>query len=78
MKSHLDLATGGDLRQLLASLGHDGLGAGLEVVVASADGLAEGVGLVTPEAGGVLLEGAAPGTVTGSGGVDTESHWRNV
>ena len=76
MERHLDLAAGRDLRKLLARLGHDGLGAGLEVVVASADSLAEGVGLVTTEAGRVLLERVSPGAVTRSRGVDAESHYK--
>lgn len=71
---HLDLAAGSDLRKHVAGLGHDGLGAGLEVVVASAEGLAHGVGGVTLESGGVLLEGVAAGSVTRGRRVNTEGH----
>ncbi len=41
MQGHGDLAGLGDLRQHGAGLGHDGLGAGLELVIAAADGLAK-------------------------------------
>lgn len=71
---HLDLAAGYNLRKLLASLSHDGLGTGLEVIGAGADGLANGVSSVTLEASAVLLEGVATGAVTGRRGVDAQSH----
>jgi len=74
VERHLDLAAGGDLRQLVAGLGHDRLGAGLELVGTGADRLAEGVGGIAPEAGAVLLEGVSPGSVAGSGGVNAQSH----
>lgn len=74
MKSHLEAATGGDLRKLGAGLGHDGLGHALNIVLASANSLAEGVGLLALEAGAVLLEWVPAGSVTGSAGNDTETH----
>lgn len=74
VECHLHLAAGGDLRQLVARLGHDGGRAGLEGVVAAAEGLAKGRGRVAAEAGGVLLEGVAPGAVAGGRGVDAEGH----
>lgn len=73
---HLDLATGGDLRQHVTGHGHDGLGTGVDVVAATPEGLADGVSGIALEAGGVLLAGVSPGGVTGSVGVDTESHAR--
>lgn len=74
MKGHLELTTCRNLRKLGASLGHDGLSTGLDVVGASAEGLANSRTGSTTEAGGILLEGVASGSVTGSGGVNTESH----
>jgi hypothetical protein len=56
MQSHLHLATRGDLRQRVTSLGHNGSCAGLEVVITGCKGLAEGLGGVAPESGAVLLE----------------------
>lgn len=74
VKSHADLTALGDLGQLVASLGHDGLCACLQVVVTGANGLAKGVSGVALEAGAVLLEGVAAGSVTGGAGVDTKGH----
>lgn len=73
---HLDLATGGDLGQHVTGHGHDGLGTGVDVVVAAPEGLADGVSGVTLEASRVLLAGVSAGGVTRSVGVDTESHAR--
>lgn len=74
VQRHLHVSAGGDLRELVARLGHDGGRSGLEGVVAAAEGLAKGGGRVAAEAGGVLLEGVAPGAVAGGGGVDAEGH----
>jgi hypothetical protein len=71
VECHLNLAALRDLGKFGAGLGHDGLGAGLEVVGASADRLADCVGRVTLESGAVLLEGVAPRPVAGSGGINT-------
>lgn len=73
---HLDLATGGDLGQHVTGHGHDGLGAGVDVVAATPEGLADSVSGVTLEASRVLLAGVSAGGVTRSVGVDTESHAR--
>lgn len=74
VNGHLDLATGSDLRKHVTGLSHDGLGAGLKVVGAGANSLANGICGVTLETGAVLLEGVAAGSVTGSRAVDAESH----
>lgn len=74
VNGHLDLAAGCDLRKHVTGLSHDGLGAGLEVVGASAEGLANSVCGITLEAGAVLLEGVAAGSVAGSSAVDAEGH----
>lgn len=76
VERHADLPAWGDLGEVVAHLGHDGQGTGFDVVVARAEGLADGVGGVAAEAGGVLLEGAAARAVTGRGGVDAECHTR--
>lgn len=73
---HLDLPTGRNLGELVTSLGHDGLGAGLQVVLAGADGLADGCGVRPLEARRVGLEGVAAGSITRGGGVDAEGHAR--
>lgn len=74
MEDHLDLAALGDLRQGLARLAHDGGGPGLDVVVATGEGLAHGVGGGALEPGGILLEGVPAGPVAGGGGVDAQGH----
>lgn len=76
VESHLDLTTLADLRELVTSLGHDGLGPGLEVIVASSKSLAEAFSSIASESGGILLEGVSASAVTGSGGVDTQGHAR--
>ncbi|KAJ2905474.1 hypothetical protein MKZ38_005350 [Zalerion maritima] len=45
VEGHLNFASLGDLWKHVSGLGHNRLGAGFEVVVAGAEGLAEGVGI---------------------------------
>jgi hypothetical protein len=73
---HLNAATRVDLGKLVASFLHDIESALLDIVVTTTEGLANRVSRLTPEAGSVLLEGAASGAIPGSGGVNTESHAR--
>jgi hypothetical protein len=70
VKSHHDLTALGDLGKGRAVLGHDCCGAGLDVVVASAEGLTAGSSGITLEASGILLERVAPRAVTGSSGIN--------
>lgn len=74
VQDHLDLAARGDLRQGLARLAHYGRGSGLDVVVATGEGLAHGVGGIALESGRVLLEGVPSGSVAGRGGVDAQGY----
>lgn len=78
VESHGEFATGADLGENIASLGHDGLGAGLEVVVTGSEGLAKGFSGVTSESGGILLEGVSARAVSGGRGVNAESHARTA
>lgn len=71
---HLDLAAGCDLGQLGAGLRHDGPGAGLQVVLAAAQGLAHRRSVVALEPCRVLLERIPAGAVPGSRAVNTEGH----
>ena len=70
MKSHHKHATGADLRESATVELHDLRSAGRNVVGTSTDSLTAGVGGLTTEAGGVLLEGVAVGAITRSAGVD--------
>ncbi|PMB70734.1 hypothetical protein BM221_003189 [Beauveria bassiana] len=74
VKGHGQLAAGGDLGESASSLGHDLAHAAFKIVGALADSLAQGISRGTAEAGGVLLEGIASGSVTGSRGHDSEGH----
>ena len=76
VQRHLHLAALRHLRQLLARLGHDGLGARLELVVARADRLAKRVRRVALEPRAVLLEGVAARPVARRARVDAQRHAR--
>ena len=78
MERHGELAAGRDLRERVARLVEDGLGAGLDVVVAGPERLAHRVLSVAAEARRVLLERAAARAVPRRGGVDAERHARSA
>lgn len=71
---HLDLTTRGSLRKLVARLGHDGLCAGLEIILTTSKGLADSGSVGALEAGCVLLERIATCAVTRGGGDDAKGH----
>ena len=71
MNGHHESTAGGDLRQSTAAHGHDLSSAGLDIVVACAESLTASRCGIATEAGRVLLEGVAVGTITRSGGIHT-------
>jgi len=74
VKGHVDGATSRDLgKRLSGVLGHDSLGACDNVVLTTSEGLTASSGVVTLEAGGILLEGVPSGSITGSGWVNSNS-----
>jgi hypothetical protein len=69
---HHERTSSRDLGEGTAAELHDLSGTSVDVVGASTKSLTAGGGSVTAEAGGVLLEGVAVGTVAGSGGNNTD------
>jgi len=64
MESHHDGAALGDLWEGGAIVVHDGLGTGLNIILATTEGLSTSCGIVTLEASGILLEWVPLGSVT--------------
>jgi len=71
VEGHHDGATWGHLWEGVAVHGHDGLGAGLDIILAATESLTTGSRVVTLEASGILLEWVPLGSVTGSGWVNS-------
>jgi len=72
VKSHADLATSGDLWELIAVLLHDCLGASLDVVLSTSKSLTASSLVLTLEASRVLLEGVSSSSITWSGWVNSD------
>lgn len=72
MKSHHEHAAGADLGKSATVELHDLCGASLNIVGTSTDSLTTGIGGITAEASGVLLEGVAVGAITRSAGVNCD------
>jgi hypothetical protein len=72
MDGHHDLTASRDLGKSSAAERHDLSSTSLDVVVTCTKSLTASVCGSASETSGVLLEGVSVGTVTGSGGVDTD------